>query len=78
MPRDQPLATITGTPPQLVDLGDRCRFADRCEFAQDKCRSWDSELLDGRPPAHGARCVRSHEIDLRVAATTTPFEQENA
>ena len=77
VPRDRPLATITGTPPQLVGLGTGCRFADRCGFAQDKCRTWHSELLDVGP-AHGARCVRSNEIDLRVVATTTPFEQENA
>ena len=77
VPRDQPLATITGTPPQLVNLGTGCRFADRCQFAQDKCRSWDSELIEVAA-GHGARCVRSHEIDLRVAARTTPFEEENA
>ncbi len=77
MPRDQPLATITGTPPQLVNLGDRLPVRRPLQFAQDECRSWDSELVEVAP-GHGARCVRSHEIDLRVAARTTPFEEENA
>ena len=78
VPRDQPLATITGDAAAAGrTCGTGCRFADRCQFAQDECRSWDSELVEVAP-GHGARCVRSHEIDLRVAARTTPFEEENA
>jgi peptide/nickel transport system ATP-binding protein/oligopeptide transport system ATP-binding protein len=67
VPRDQPLTTIPGTPPQLVNLGAGCRFADRCLFAEEKCVQWGSELLTvGK--AHGARCVRHDEIDLRNVA----------
>ncbi|MDQ1540302.1 MAG: peptide/nickel transport system ATP-binding protein, partial [Actinomycetota bacterium] len=76
VPRDVPLATIPGAPPQLVGLGDGCRFADRCAFARDTCRTWHSELLDVAP-GHGVRCVRHDAINLHVAAKTTPSEQEN-
>jgi oligopeptide/dipeptide ABC transporter ATP-binding protein len=76
VPRDVPLATIPGAPPQLVGLGDGCRFADRCSFARDTCRTWHSQLLDVAP-GHGVRCVRHDEINLHVAAKTTPSEQEN-
>ncbi|MDX6240427.1 MAG: peptide/nickel transport system ATP-binding protein ddpF [Kribbellaceae bacterium] len=33
------LATIPGAPPKLLGLSAQCRFAPRCAFAQDDCRS---------------------------------------
>jgi len=33
------LASIPGVPPQLIDLPPMCRFADRCRFATDECRT---------------------------------------
>jgi oligopeptide/dipeptide ABC transporter ATP-binding protein len=70
VPREQPLTTIPGTPPQLIDLGTGCRFADRCAFAEDKCVEWRSSLLAVGAPDHGARCIRHDEIDLSGAALT--------
>ena len=32
------LASITGQPPALWDLPEGCRFAPRCDFADDRCR----------------------------------------
>jgi peptide/nickel transport system ATP-binding protein/oligopeptide transport system ATP-binding protein len=66
VPRDRSLATIPGSPPQLIGLGSGCRFADRCAFARDECREWTSELLDVGPD-HQVRCVRHDEITLRGA-----------
>ncbi|SER29668.1 dipeptide ABC transporter ATP-binding protein [Microlunatus flavus] len=43
--RQVDLATIPGTPPRLVALGPGCRFAPRCRFAQDDCRSADPDLV---------------------------------
>jgi peptide/nickel transport system ATP-binding protein len=37
------LATIPGTVPAIDQLGSACRFADRCQYARDKC-------LTERPP----------------------------
>lgn len=77
VPRDRSLATIPGSPPQLIDLGSSCRFADRCAFARDECREWTSELLDVGPK-HQVRCVRHDEITLRGAEleddSATPSE----
>jgi peptide/nickel transport system ATP-binding protein len=38
------LATIAGTPPRLIGLGTMCRFAPRCRFAEEDCRSEDPPL----------------------------------
>jgi peptide/nickel transport system ATP-binding protein/oligopeptide transport system ATP-binding protein len=70
VPREQPLTTIPGSPPQLIDLGTGCRFADRCAFAEDKCVEWHSGLLSAGVPDHGVRCIRHNEIDLSGAALT--------
>ncbi len=35
--RTERLYSIEGQPPLLSNLPEGCRFADRCEFAQDKC-----------------------------------------
>ncbi len=68
VPREQPLTTIPGSPPQLVELGSGCRFAARCSFAEDRCVEWSSELLDVAGPTHQARCIRYDEIELSGAA----------
>jgi len=55
--RDQPLATIPGTVPDLADLPAGCPFAGRCERAIDACRAaLPAEVEVG--PGHGARCIR--------------------
>jgi len=56
------LRSIPGAPPSLIDVPDGCRFAPRCRYAIDKCRSWDTELLDTGEREHAARCWRHDEI----------------
>jgi peptide/nickel transport system ATP-binding protein/oligopeptide transport system ATP-binding protein len=72
VPRDVPLATIPGAPPQLIGLGDGCRFADRCAFAEESCVSWTSELL-AAGHRHGVRCVRHREL----TASRGPAQSSN-
>ncbi|MFV0306858.1 MAG: oligopeptide/dipeptide ABC transporter ATP-binding protein, partial [Desertimonas sp.] len=38
-PRDEPLEAIEGMPPDVVDPQPGCRFAPRCRYARDLCRS---------------------------------------
>jgi oligopeptide/dipeptide ABC transporter ATP-binding protein len=79
VPRDQPLTTIPGAPPQLVDLGSGCRFADRCAFAEPKCVERPSELVDVAPSGHSVRCVRHGEIDPReIPAQAQPTAEPTA
>lgn len=58
------LETIVGSPPQLVDLPHLgCRFADRCEYAQPECTTWDTQLLTTSAGGR-SRCRRLGELTL--------------
>ncbi len=75
--RDQPLATITGSPPRLVDLPATCRFRPRCGYAQDACGTWTTELLTavgvaGAGSVGRVRCRRHAELDLSTDLTMVP------
>ncbi|QDP98039.1 ABC transporter ATP-binding protein [Microlunatus elymi] len=73
----EPLIPIKGNPPILIDLPERCRFADRCPIAIEACFSVDPELLPVPPKGmvdpsvghdqlgipHVAACIRADEID---------------
>jgi len=47
---------IPGRPPNLLDLGEGCRFAPRCRYAQDECLSQAPGLVAAGEPGHDARC----------------------
>jgi peptide/nickel transport system ATP-binding protein len=49
------LYSIPGAPPDLVDPPAGCRFAPRCRYATDKCRS-EEPVLAGETTAHVYRC----------------------
>jgi peptide/nickel transport system ATP-binding protein len=56
-----------GDPPSPVDPPPGCRFAQRCAFAQDRCRATDP-VLDATADAHLVACHRLGELpapDLR-------------
>jgi len=50
------LRAIPGRPPDLVSPPTGCRFADRCEYVQDRCREEQPPLIDGPTPGHRFRC----------------------
>jgi peptide/nickel transport system permease protein len=59
------LASIPGTVPQAWEWTKSCRFAARCEFATEVCKS-DLKAT----PAHGSgivQCLRSDEIKLSLS-----------
>ncbi|MDX2039820.1 MAG: ABC transporter ATP-binding protein [Acidobacteriota bacterium] len=55
------LQTIEGVVPNPLELPPGCRFAPRCEHAEDKCRQSDIPLVD-LGADHLSRCVRAGEI----------------
>ncbi|MFE7609633.1 ABC transporter ATP-binding protein [Streptomyces celluloflavus] len=60
----QPLATIPGLPPSLVTRPAGCRFAPRCGFATDDCRTTEPELTaDGATGADGHTFACFHPAD---------------
>ncbi|MDT5028626.1 MAG: peptide/nickel transport system ATP-binding protein [Micromonosporaceae bacterium] len=64
MPRGEPLTTIGGAPPQLVNLPQTCRFTPRCPFAEPACAEWTTELLAAGDGIGRVRCRRHAELDL--------------
>ncbi len=55
------LIAIPGRPPDLVAPTAGCRFAPRCELAQDDCRTEEPPLVPAGTPGHEYRCW--HPVD---------------
>ncbi|MDF2671046.1 MAG: transporter ATP-binding protein [Paenibacillus sp.] len=53
--RTQPLHVVEGNVPSLLNIPQGCRFAARCAYANDKCRSSAPPLLQADPD-HAVRC----------------------
>jgi len=51
----QRLYSIPGVPPDLMHPPPGCRFAPRCRYAQDRCRT-EEPVLRGDNPAHTRAC----------------------
>jgi peptide/nickel transport system ATP-binding protein len=54
------LASIPGLPPQLIDLTPMCRFAARCRFATDECRTEDPAAVEVAP-GHTHSCFHPRD-----------------
>jgi oligopeptide/dipeptide ABC transporter ATP-binding protein len=66
------LQAIGGRPPDLVNLPVGCKFADRCPYAQDRCRAEEPDLLpDPADPTHLVRCHFPVGTSAEPAAATT-------
>jgi oligopeptide/dipeptide ABC transporter ATP-binding protein len=50
------LATIPGNPPNPANLPAGCRFAERCEYAQPRCRQEEPVLRPASTPGHSYAC----------------------
>jgi peptide/nickel transport system ATP-binding protein len=60
---DHALASIPGVPPQLIDLPPMCRFAPRCRFAGDDCRTLDPAPVEVAPQ-HTHSCFHPRPVDV--------------
>lgn len=56
------LATIKGQPPAVGAWPSGCRFADRCDYVQDRCRNTDPIPFFKISESHMSACVRHEEI----------------
>ena len=76
---DQQLISIPGTPPDLVDPDEGCRFAPRCPFAVEECVEKTperEEISEG----HYVECHRADEADelqKEAERAETWLEQED-
>ncbi len=50
------LTVIPGRPPDLGHPPVGCRFAPRCPYAQDRCRTEEPPLVDSSVPGHSYAC----------------------
>ncbi|HLH99593.1 MAG TPA: oligopeptide/dipeptide ABC transporter ATP-binding protein, partial [Acidimicrobiales bacterium] len=57
-------------PPDLTDPPKACRFAARCRYAQDRCRTEDPQL-DGANPQHPYACFFPTSADAEDLANTS-------
>ena len=59
----QKLETIPGATPNPADLKGGCEFADRCPFAEDRCRAKDIPMFE-LSPGHRVRCLKYSDFPL--------------
>ncbi len=56
------LADIPGTVPPVTDFPEGCRFAERCAFAQEKCRGMPGDFMIDLDGGHKVACIRHEEL----------------
>jgi len=66
--RRQPLRTIPGTPPSVLNLPLGCALAPRCLYVQDRCREERPELTAVGPETHRSACFRAAELPALAGA----------
>jgi peptide/nickel transport system ATP-binding protein len=74
-PAGMPLHAIPGRVPRPDEVTESCRFCDRCDYAEDRCREQPVLLLptqtEGPSDAQQlARCLRQEELHLWRGDTT--------
>jgi peptide/nickel transport system ATP-binding protein len=72
--RSSRLASVSGEPPDLIQLPDGCTFHPRCPFAEERCRR-DEPPLSEVEAAHRARCwvmMRTVPDEERRAVSAAP------
>jgi peptide/nickel transport system ATP-binding protein len=77
--KTQALYSIPGIPPDLRYPPPACRFAARCAFATDECRTTPPPL-GGDDPKHQFACFHPREVsssDISVAAAQLLKQSEN-
>ncbi|HEX5188687.1 MAG TPA: ABC transporter ATP-binding protein [Streptosporangiaceae bacterium] len=67
------LAVIPGAPPRLTGAGGACRFAPRCRYAEDDCRSVDPPAIEARP-GHLHACLHPRENTSAAAVRAARHE----
>jgi oligopeptide/dipeptide ABC transporter ATP-binding protein len=66
--QDEELRSIPGLPPDLAHPPTGCRFAPRCGFATDRCRTEDP-ALSGSETEHAYACFHPRPTERPVART---------
>ena len=70
---DQPLATLEGNPPSVVNLPTGCPFRPRCPMSTDACSQDEPELLPTDHSTHLAACLYSADVAEQELSYTDIF-----
>jgi peptide/nickel transport system ATP-binding protein len=62
------VASIPGSPPDLVRLPPGCSYVPRCPFAIDACRTADPPLIAVDTPNHDAACIRWQDVAAAIGS----------
>ncbi len=65
----QELASIPGSPPDMIDLPSGCKFHPRCPYATDKCRMEEPPLIEVGP-GRGSACWHWEKVGADWEAGT--------
>jgi peptide/nickel transport system ATP-binding protein len=60
------VASIPGSPPDLIRLPPGCTYAPRCPLAIAACSEREPELVPVDSPGHDARCIRWETVAAQV------------
>jgi peptide/nickel transport system ATP-binding protein len=77
-PKPKRLASITGSPPSLINLPKGCKFRPRCPHAFDKCMEEPDLVNRVEEPGHLDRCWLSVQEKRAVRDRTIRGEEEEA
>jgi peptide/nickel transport system ATP-binding protein len=77
-PKPKRLASITGSPPSLINLPRGCKFRPRCPHAFDKCMEEPDLVNRVEEPGHLDRCWLSVQEKRGVRDRTIRGEEEEA
>jgi peptide/nickel transport system ATP-binding protein len=73
------VASIPGSPPDLMRLPVGCSYAPRCPYAIDACRAADPPLVPVDTPKHQAACIRwKHVAEILGSDAEVPVAEKLA
>lgn len=70
----QDLSSISGSPPDLIDLPSGCKFHLRCPFMTERCRHEEPELTH-IGPEHAAACFYWQEVEQKADQSWDQLEK---
>ena len=72
------VASIPGSPPDLMRLPPGCTYYARCPFHVDACLERDPPLLAVDTPTHSAACIRWETVAATVGSAARPVAEKLA
>lgn len=73
------VASIPGSPPDLIRLPVGCSYAPRCPYAIEACRAADPPLVPVDTPRHRAACIRwEHVAEVLGSDAEVPVAEKLA